>query len=315
MSYDVIVSGYISLDRVIKVSDEMTYGKTSIVSNHEHLFPEYGGCGINFAIDVSKLGLTACPIIRVGHDYESSGFKKYIEKNHLMTTAIKQFIDIGTSCSYLIEDHEMNHVTLYYPGAMDQKYFRTYDHTWFENAKIGVMTVASYVDNQAFLRHALKANLKIYLGMKLDKQAFPKEFIMELTNHVNGIFANEEEYKYLLESTSSKDHISFFNASDKLEFIVITKGVKGSEIYYRQSNEIMHLEIPILKTENFVSSVGGGDAFMAGFIYGLMQGETIEKSMYLGATESTFAIEGKGATTNAPNKMMLYRRCKEAFNI
>lgn len=315
MNYDVIVSGYVSLDRVIKISDEVSFGQTSIVKNHEHLFPEYGGCGINFAVDISRLGLKACPIIRVGHDFESSGFERFIKEHGLLTHAIKRVFKVGTSCSYLIEDEEMNHVTLYYPGAMDEKYYKAYKDSWFKQAKIGLMTVASVVDNQAFLDYALNASLKVFLGMKLDKNAFPAEFVQILMKNVSGVFSNEEEYKYLLECTGYQSHESFFKDNENLEFIVMTKGIKGSEIYYKEDAQIKHLEIPILETDAFVSSVGGGDAFMAGFIYGMLQEESIEKSMYLGATESTFAIEGKGATTNAPNRVTLYKRCLKAFNI
>ena len=70
-----------------------------------------------------------------------------------------------------------------------------------------------------------------------------------------------------------------------------------------------------MATDLFLSAVGSGDAFMAGFVYGLLHQESMEKCMYLGATSAAFAIEGKGATSNAPTKEALYERCFQAFKI
>lgn len=313
--YDVIVSGYISLDRVIKLREPMKVGKTSLVQNHEHLHPEYGGCGMNFAVDLTQLGMVSCPIIRVGYDYESSGLKTYLKEKQIPDDTVYQNQEVGTSCSYLIEDEQTNHVTLYYPGAMDESLIIPYQQSWFDQAKVAVMTVASKKDNEQFLSCAKKANLPIYLGMKLDKVAFPKSFLKILLQNVSGIFANEEEYAYLLEANDVTSYDSLFNQHTQLSFIVITKGSKGSFVYYRNENRIFKHDIPTLKTDQFQSSVGGGDAFMAGFMFGYLAKETIEKCMYLGATAATYAIEGKGATSNAPSKDALYQRCYQAFNI
>lgn len=313
MTYDVIVSGYVSLDRVIKIKDQMSIGKTAIIHNDEHLHPEYGGCSINFAVDLCELGIKTCPIIRVGYDYESSGFKNYLNQRGVSTKAITKIDHVGTSCSYLIEDADTNHVTLYYPGAMDSIYFGGYDPKWFHQAKMAMMTVASHKDNEAFLAHAKRAKLPIYLGMKLDEDAFPKNFVRQLAQQVSGIFVNEGEYEYLLDAVHVVSASELFTQNTRLNFIVITKGIEGSMIYYRDFKDLKYLSVPVLKTDAFVSSVGSGDAFMSGFIFGLISNESFEKCMYLGATAATFAIEGKGATSKAPTKDKLYERCLKAF--
>lgn len=308
MKYDVIVSGYVSLDRVIKVSSELVPGKTSIVTNDNNVKLEYGGCGINFACDLDKLDKNILPIIRVGFDYEESGFKKFLEENNISTEAVQIFAGAATSCSYLIEDNEMNHITLYYPGAMSEKYFKGYNKDWFKNAKIGLMTVASTVDNQQFLTKCIEANLPIYLGLKMDEAAFPRDFLKEITGFVNGVFANEVEYDYFLKSNEVTDVLEVFKNNKSLEFVVKTKGRLGSEIYYKEKSVVKHFEVPVLKTDFFISSVGSGDAFMAGFIFGMLEGYSKKECMYLGATLSTFIIEAAGATSNAPNRTeLLYR--------
>ena len=308
MRYDVIVSGYISLDRVIKVSTELKPGKTSIVTNDNNVKLEYGGCGINFACDLDMLGKSVLPVIRVGYDYESSGFKRFLEYSNISTEAVEMIKDSATSCSYLIENPEMDHITLYYPGAMSENYFKSYKSEWFSNSKLGLMTVASVKDNKEFLNRCKNAKIPHFLGLKMDEDAFPKWFVKEVTSSVTGVFANEVEYEYFLTSNEVKTVEDIFDLNKGLEFVIKTKGKKGSEIYYREGKAITHLEIPILETDDFVSSVGSGDAFMAGFIFGMLEGYSKKECMYLGATLSTFIIEKAGATSNAPDRLQLLYR-------
>jgi adenosine kinase len=313
MRYDIIVSGYVSLDRVIKVATELIPGKTSIVTNDNNVNLEYGGCGINFACDLDKLGKSVLPVIRVGFDYAQSGFKQFLEVNNISTEAVEIIDKAATSCSYLIEDKEMNHVTLYYPGAMHEKYFNGYKEEWFKVSKLGLMTVASVVDNKEFLTMCKQVKIPHYLGLKMDEAAFPQWFVKEVTESVNGVFANEVEYEYFLKSNQVSNIKEIFEINKQLEFVVKTKGKLGSEIYFKEKNRIIHLEVPVLETNEFVSSVGSGDAFMAGFLFGMLEGYSKKECMYLGATLSTFIIEAAGATSNAPDRLELLYRFNRFF--
>lgn len=313
MKYDVIVSGYISLDRVIKVASEVIPGKTSIVTNDNNVKLEYGGCGINFACDLDMLGKSVLPVIRVGHDYEKSGFKQFLEANNISTEAVEIVNESSTSCSYLIEDKDMNHITLYYPGAMSENYFRPFKRDWFKDVKLGLMTVASVLDNKEFLNICRSKNIPHYLGLKMDEQAFPKTFLKELSESVNGVFANEVEFDYFLRSNEVKTVEEIFDINKNLEFVVKTKGRFGSEIYYKENEVLIHLEVPVLETREFVSSVGSGDAFMAGFIFGMLEGYSKKECMYLGATLSTFIIEAAGATSKEVDRLSLIYRFNQFY--
>ena len=75
MKYDMIISGYVSIDRIIKTKTPVRYGYTSIVENSDNSKIYYGGCPTNIAYLDAKLGLTVLPIIRLGEeDYQETGF-------------------------------------------------------------------------------------------------------------------------------------------------------------------------------------------------------------------------------------------------
>ena len=75
MTYDVLTSGYVSLDHIIKVLTPVKKGCTSIIANADHNRIQYGGCSVNIAAALSMLGINTLPLIRVGEDFEQSGFK------------------------------------------------------------------------------------------------------------------------------------------------------------------------------------------------------------------------------------------------
>ena len=65
------------MDHIIKLKTPAKVGFTSIVENQSSAEIFYGGCSVNIAYELCKLGIDAMPLIRVGKDYESTGFKKF----------------------------------------------------------------------------------------------------------------------------------------------------------------------------------------------------------------------------------------------
>lgn len=76
MKTDVLTSGYVSMDHIIKIDTPAKVGFTSLVTNQSNAQIFYGGCSVNIAYALCRLGMCAKPVLRVGGDYESNGFKK-----------------------------------------------------------------------------------------------------------------------------------------------------------------------------------------------------------------------------------------------
>ena len=148
MKYDIVTSGYISLDRIIKTKSTVRYGYTSIIENSDNAKIYYGGCQTNIAYLTAKLGLKSLPIIRVGEvDYKETGFGEYLKSVGVCLDAIEVIPNETTSNCYLVADSNNNHITIFYPGAMDGKYAGDLKDEFFENTQLGVLTVGSYEDN------------------------------------------------------------------------------------------------------------------------------------------------------------------------
>ena len=89
-NYDVITSGYVSMDHIVKIKSPSKIGFTSLVTNKTNSKIYYGGCSVNIAYALCKLGLKSMPILRVGEDYEELGFKKFLEEGNVPIEGIQK---------------------------------------------------------------------------------------------------------------------------------------------------------------------------------------------------------------------------------
>lgn len=310
MKYDIVTSGYISMDRIIKVENSIKVGYTSIISNSNNTKVYYGGCPINISYLIAKMGLRALPIIRVGEDKDTTGFINYLEAANVNMDAIEVIKDESSSNCYIISDKENNHITIFYPGAMDSKYSKEMSDEFFQSAKLAVLTVGSYKDNLEFYIKCRKHKLPIVFGTKLDFDAFPKSFLHEILINSKIVFSNESESEDI-KAILNIDEISDLFKLGQAEIIITTLGEKGS-VYYKKTEDGFESEkIKPCKPQIVVDATGAGDAYIAGFLYGYLNNKNVKESCLMGSVMSSFVLESVGCTTNAPNKEEFFNRFNE----
>lgn len=307
MKYDIVTSGYISMDRIIKVENSIKVGYTSIISNSDNAKVYYGGCPINISYLAAKMELTALPIMRVGEDKDTTGFINYLKAANVNMDAVEVIKNESSSNCYIISDKENNHITIFYPGAMDSKYSKDMNDEFFKSSKLAVLTVGSYKDNLEFYNKCKKHNLPIVFGTKLDFDAFPKDFLHEILINSKIVFSNESESEDI-KSILNIDEISDLFKLGQAEIIITTLGEKGS-IYYKRTEEGFESEkIKSCKPKTVVDTTGAGDAYITGFLYGYLNNKSVKESCLMGSVMSSFVLESVGCTTNAPNKEEFFYR-------
>lgn len=305
--YDVITSGYVSMDRMLRIKSPAKIGFTSIVDNKTNSKIYYGGCSVNIAYALCRLGLKAMPVLRVGDDYEELGLKRFFEEGNVPIEAIDIIKDEITSTCYLLQDNNNDHITIFYPGAMDGKYAKELSDDFFAETRLGVITVASQADNMEFYKKCKKYNVPVVFGMKDDFEAFPEPFLKELLLYSKIIFTNEAEREVIEKLYGLKSITELFDLGNA-EIIITTMGKEGSIYYQKTEKGIKSERIGIYKVENVVDATGSGDAYMAGFIYGYLNGRKIKECCMLGGSLSSFVLAKEGCCTNLPTKEELTKR-------
>ncbi|RCX20012.1 adenosine kinase [Anaerobacterium chartisolvens] len=308
MKYDVITSGYVSLDRIIKTSTLVRYGYTSLIENSGNAKIHYGGCSSNISYLLARLGLNALPIIRVGaEDYTETGFYEYLKNGGVCLDAVESVPDETTSNSYLIADANNNHITIFYPGAMDGKYAGSLKDEFFQQARLGVMTVGSYEDNEEFYNKCMKHDVPLVFGMKCDFDAFPEKLFKKVMFSSKIIFTNQGEREEI-ERMFKLSSITELFEKGSADIIVTTLGKNGSVYFHKTNQGIISNSIEAAEFGKVIDTTGSGDAYMAGFLYGYLSGRHVEECCKLGSVLSSFIIEAVGCTTNAPTREELMDR-------
>ncbi len=309
--YDVITSGYVSMDRMIKVRASVKPGFTSIIQNADNAKIYYGGCSTNIAYGLARLGKKALPILRVGADYKEIGYYDFLKDSGVCLEGLKVIENDMTSNCYLIENLADNeHITIFYPGAMDGKYAGEMDDAFFRDARLGVITVGSKEDNAEFFRKCRQHALPLVFGMKADFDAFPEAFLKELLYYSDIIFTNEVE-RCAIEKCFGLECITRLLHEGNAKLIVTTLGKEGSLVYRLKDGHVQECRVGILPADRVVDSTGGGDAYIAGFLYGYLEGMSDSESCMCGSILSSYVIRSMGCVTNVPDEDTLLEELDE----
>lgn len=308
--YDLITSGYVSMDRIVKIKTPARVGFTSLVENRTSADIQYGGCSVNIAHHLCKLGRPALPVLRVGEDYEDIGFRSFLASSQIPLDAVEVVEGERTSLCYLVQDNMGQHITLFYPGAMDASYARPLPDELFQNSGMGLMTVGSRPDNEYFFEACKRNGLPLVFSMKGDMDAFPSDFLKELLSYCSLIFTNEVE-RETIESICGESILTLFERGNA-KVIVTTLGEKGSRCCFRaEDGSVEECSVPIYPVSKLVDTTGSGDGYVAGFLYGYLNGKPPQACAMLGAVLSSFIIEKEGCCTGAPSEEALLLRYRE----
>ncbi|MCC6597699.1 MAG: adenosine kinase [Alphaproteobacteria bacterium] len=146
---------------------------------------------------------------------------------------------------------------------------------------------------QAFIRAAElahKNNRRVSLTLSdpfcVDRHR--SDFLNLVENHVDILFANEEELKSLF---MQNDFENALNAVSKnVEIAAITRSEKGAVILANGQRT----SIEAAPVTQVVDTTGAGDQFAAGFLYGFTEGKDIETCGKLGALAAAEVIQHIG---------------------
>jgi len=125
------------------------------------------------------------------------------------------------------------------------------------------------------------------------------EFMALVENHVDILFTNEEELKELTQKSDIEQAIKAIQG--KCEIIAVTLGDKGSAIV--TNKEIIRIA-PIMPSQ-LVDTTGAGDAYAAGFLFGLTEGKPHPECGRLGSLAASEVISHMGPRPLTPLKNLI----------
>ena len=304
---DVLATGYPSLDYILPVSHSPAVGETALLQAvPDDAAATYGGCGINVAVALSRLGLRAGVAVVLGDDYAGSLYRSRLREQQIGTSDVTTIPGTATSRSYLFRNPNGEYQNFFYPGAADQ-WNGTLRLKSLTGARYALVTVGPYHYNKQFVRLAREMNVPVVWELKPDIFAFPVEAMREFAAASAYILMNHIEARFVGKTLGLSEPEELLN--ETTQAVVITHGAEGCQVYMPQGC----LEVAAVPVANVVDTTGAGDAFTAGFLAGVLRGHDFKVSAQIGSVMASFALEQIGCQTNLPNWSLMEARYKAHF--
>lgn len=160
---------------------------------------------------------------------------------------------------------------------------------------------------QAFIKaaeiaHAKGRQVSLSLSDPFCVDRHRADFQDLVSGHVDILFANEDEIVSLYQSDDFDAALQAVRGH--CEIVALTRGAKGSVVLAGDEVHIVDVE-PI---ERLVDTTGAGDAYAAGFLYGLSQGDGLARAAHIGNVAASEVIQHIGARPDRPLKELVQAR-------
>ena len=249
-----------------------------------------GGSVANTMRAMANLGNRGGYMGRIGRDELGELFQHDFEKRGLIThLSYSDTSETGRVMALVSQDSERTMAT--YLGAAAEmqatdffvEMLHGYDYMYVEG-----YLVFNHELIQAAVEVAQKAGLKIAFDLSSYNVVEANlDFLKEtLKNYVDIVFANEEEARAL---TGLEPEAALHEIASYCEVVVVKIGKEGSLI--KRGDEVTRVGVIPAKA---VDTTGAGDAYAAGFFYGLTNGYNMETCGRIAALISGKVVEIMG---------------------
>ena len=170
--------------------------------------------------------------------------------------ALKQHL---TAAAYIISDLDGNQITAFHPGAMDACHLGEVPTD--AGIRLGVIAPEGREGMLAHARQFSEAGIPYLFDPGQGTHMFTSDELLRFVERAEWAAFNEYEASLLTRCTG----ISIEKLSKRVRALVVTHG-KGGSVIYTSGKAI---EIPVAAPRRVEDPTGCGDAYRAGFIYGL----------------------------------------------
>lgn len=264
----------------------------------DDIYLSTGGCATNTAVSLSKLGVKTGVIGKVGRDLFGDFIINYLKEKEVDTFGISRSSVKETSKTIVLLTVNEDRRFIHNFGANADFGINDIDFDYISQAKI--LYIGGYLDlpglDQSSLIKLFKFTREKGIITFLDVVvAHPHP---ELINECKGVFPyvdyflpNRDEAKVLTGEDDPKLQAESFLRYNPEMTVVITMGKDGALV--RTKEKIIQAKSYNVK---IVDPSGGGDAFDAGFIFGVLKKWGLEKTLRFASAVGASAVTAIGCT-------------------
>lgn len=272
--FKVLVIGTISWDSIIDIDDFPQKSGTYFASAHRDIL---GGTASGKSLNLHRLGFDVTLLTKLANDDAGRKIQNVLKKEGICYHYIED--EVSTERHTNLMNKQGERISIYTDyGKFGQTFDSTAYEKYIEEADIILLDICEFVKRLFPIlekhKHKIWVDIHDYDG----RNSWHKEFLPFATNVFmsSDVLETEEKVQAVVE-----------NLLQDKQFVVCTHGKKGAE-YFSSGGERVFQEI----VEQFlpIDSNGAGDAFVAGYLYGVKNGHPVDVCMKYATLVSGFTI-------------------------
>lgn len=298
---DVVVAGLAVVDIIGKPVDLKRPPKRGGLQMIEGITLTTGGNVSNVGIDLAKLGFHAGVITRVGDDGLARVLLKQYEDHGLDISGVIVDKDAQTSATIVSVDRSGERTFLHVRGCMAN--FRASDilgnpalqgkARFFVFGYLGLLPEMERELSGLFRAVKDQTAMDIVLDTGGVPRRLSKARLRQFLSLVDYFFPSLEEAISLTGRKTPQSIVDFLFELGVRKVAGVKLGAKGCYIATREKAA----SVPAKKVKKVVDTTGAGDAFVAGFVAGLLKGFDPFEAARIGNATAASCVTAIGAST------------------
>ena len=300
------------------MNDVITIGDALITFNPSSKGPmkyvnsferKIGGAELNFAIGCARLGLNAGWVSRLGNDEFGQYALNFVRGEGIDTKQVKLVDGYATSLYFkeILEDGSGRSFYYRSNSPTDTLTEDTLDESYLKDTKIlhitGVFLAVNKHKNISLIKKAVKIakengvliSMDPNIRLRLWSKEEVKAALAELLPYVDILLTGVDEADIMFDTTDTDEIIEKSKALG-VSYVAIKQGEDGAIGYH----DGVTVDAPPVKPKKVVDTVGAGDGFDAGFIYGVLNHWPLEKTLQFANTIGSMVVSVTGDNEGLP---------------
>ncbi len=312
MKKDVTIIGAAIMDVLAGPVDESVFEKGSQPVHSTRL--SFGGDALNEAVVLSQLGLNAELISKIGNDESGKHVLDFLQEKQVDVTRVKVEEGLVTGINIVLVTPDGERVFLTNPNGSLRKLSEADVMEQLDDAADIVCMASMFVSplldipamERIFQRIKSKPGRILVADMTTAKNGESLVDIEGLLKYIDYVIPNETEAERLTGESDVYRNAELF-IEHGASCVVIKRGSKGCLIRTRERQ----IDVPAYAHAKSVDTTGAGDSFVAGFLYGLKKGMSLEECARFGCAVASCTVEKLGANEAVVSVELPMRRYNE----
>jgi len=269
-----------------------------------------GGAADNVIIGLSRLGFRCGWFSRLGDDEFGKEIFRAIRGEGVDVSRVIFDPEAPTGV-FFVEKHAEGDFKCYFyrkssaathiaPEDIDQDYIKQAKIVYPEGITAVISDSARRATEKIFRIARAKKQTIVFdpnLRLTICDIATSRSILIPMMQQSSYVLPGEEELRLLMDCDDLPSAIQKAHSLGIVN-LIIKQGGKGA-ILATQNKE--PINIPSFALKHPVSSMGAGDAFVAGFVAGLLKGQALEECVRWGNAVGAFCLMGQGPYQTLPS--------------